>query len=685
VPIPEPHFACHSRIAGATVIRRVASAVIAIAAFALLPVAVAAADDASTVTVVGTSDVQDSGLMPNLIKPAFQAAYPQYTLNYVSKGTGAAIQFAEAGTASGLLVHAASLENQFVAAGYSAETYGRAIFYGDYVLLGPASDPAGVLTGAPHDIAAALTAIATAGKAGKADFVSRGGTPGTTVEEHQIWALTSAPAAAGLTLCLVSAANGGGSAPSTAGGVCPSSQTPPTADAPPSWYHVTGLTQGPNILAADTCNFTNAASNGGNDCYVLTDRGTFNFLQSQGSLAHMGIVTRNNTPAAAGGQDLLVNSFHAYAISPTKFAGTPNVAINLPGAQAFLNFLTSPGFQSQLKSYLGGSNDPPFLADASPSLTAGTIPAVVAAGSAVTLTGSLRNAVPGTPALAGQTVTVSETIAGLPAGVPVGSATTDAAGNYSVTFAPTSSGSYQVTSGAITQIENPSLNPIFADLLQPAATAATPLSVQGGVTILSATPGPGQVVVTGSVAPGSGHANASAAILARPQGSTAAFTQIASTPLGAGVGTFSITAPLAAGKWQVEASFQDPGRVLAATSSALSITVPAKPGAATPASAVSIKTLSVKRGKVTLGGSISPAATGSASYVRLLAQRGARLGGASKAAAFSSVSKISLGSGRKTFTFHVTLRRHYRWALQLEYVHGHKLVTYSHSRSVDVR
>ena len=94
--------------------------------------------------MVGTSDVFDSNLIQAVIKPGFEAAFPDVTLNYVSKGTGAAITFAEAGTASALLVHAASLENQFVGRlATRSRDFGRAIFYGDYVLLGPASDPAG--------------------------------------------------------------------------------------------------------------------------------------------------------------------------------------------------------------------------------------------------------------------------------------------------------------------------------------------------------------------------------------------------------------------------------------------------------------------------------------------------------------------------------------------------------------
>src|SRR5262245_53886981 len=174
------------------------------------------ADDSSTLTVVGTSDVFDSNLVQTVIKPGFEAAHPGITLNYVSKGTGAAIDFAKAGTASALLVHAASLENQFVGQGYSLEPFGRAIFWGDYVLLGPASDPAGVMTGSSsEDIVQAFQKIAAAGANGDATFVSRGGTPGTTVQEHAIWALTS-----GVDTCTVDNTNGGGSQPSTATGAC---------------------------------------------------------------------------------------------------------------------------------------------------------------------------------------------------------------------------------------------------------------------------------------------------------------------------------------------------------------------------------------------------------------------------------------------------------------------------------
>ena len=112
----------------------------------LVAPALASADTSSTLTIVGTSDVNDSGLVPNLIQPAFNKAFPQYTFKYVGSATGAAIQNAENGTGgpSALIVHAASLENQFVANGFSYNNqYGYAIFTNDFVLAGPTGDPAG--------------------------------------------------------------------------------------------------------------------------------------------------------------------------------------------------------------------------------------------------------------------------------------------------------------------------------------------------------------------------------------------------------------------------------------------------------------------------------------------------------------------------------------------------------------
>ncbi len=117
--------------------------------FALSPPASRAETNSTTLTIVGTSDVSDSGLS-NVLTADFTSFYDNahrgvhISVGYKGEGTQAAITDAEAGNGSALLVHAASLENQFVGSGFSLEKYGRAVFHGDFVLLGPTSDPAHV-------------------------------------------------------------------------------------------------------------------------------------------------------------------------------------------------------------------------------------------------------------------------------------------------------------------------------------------------------------------------------------------------------------------------------------------------------------------------------------------------------------------------------------------------------------
>ncbi len=660
-----------------------------VASLVLFP-ALAAADTGTTLTVVGTSDVSDSNLMANVIQPGFSAAYPQYTFKYVGTATGTAITNAKTGVGgpSVLIVHAASLENQFVADGYSYEPYGRAIFTNDFVLAGPSAnpDPAGVLAGAPHDIVAAFAAVATAGAAGNAEFASRAGSPGTTVAEHQIWQKVAALATppAGLLLCTVSAANGGGATPIASGqGVTASGQAcPATTFTPPSWYYVNSLTQGPNIVFANACSGAPGLVAG--HCYVFTDRGTYASLASNATIPNLQIVTRDNSATAPGGATLLINYFHAYVINPAKFTGQPNIQINVPAALAFVNYLTSPAFQSQLKTYLNGSNDPPFVADASPIITTAGFPAVDPPGAPVTVTGSVVNAEPGFPPPANVPVTVSQLTSGL--SVPVGSGATDANGHYSIGFVPTSSGNFQVSTGLITQIEIPSLTPPFGDLLQPAASAVSAMSVQGGVAITSAKPTTGGVVVTGTVGPGAAHAQGTISILARPKGSIAAFAQIGGVALAPTQTTFSVTAPLAPGSWQVVAVFRDPTQVIAGTSVPVDVTVPST--AKGFSAAVSLKNASVRNGALSLSGSIAAAPNVSGAYVRLLGRRTQALTGSKKKTAgktFSRISKLTIAKGSTRFAFHVHLRRGYKWALELEYIQpGHK-ASFSKQSSISVR
>ena len=96
-------------------------------------------------------------------------------------------------------MHAASLENQFVASGYSYNNqFGNAIFTNDFVLAGPTGDPAGVGAERRHTTSRRRSRTSRPPGNGrpKATFFTRGGTTtasGTTVEEHQIWALVAQP------------------------------------------------------------------------------------------------------------------------------------------------------------------------------------------------------------------------------------------------------------------------------------------------------------------------------------------------------------------------------------------------------------------------------------------------------------------------------------------------------------
>jgi tungstate transport system substrate-binding protein len=544
------------------VIAAVASS-LALAAVTLTP-SVSQADDSKTLTVVGTSDVFDSNLIQAVIKPDFEAANPGTTFNYVSKGTGAAITFAEAGTASALLVHAASLENQFVADGYSYERYGRAIFWGDYVLAGPKADPDAVKSADQHDIVAAFEKVAAAGANGTANFVSRGGTPGTTVQEHAIWAQTT-----GVTLCTVSDANGGGETPSTTTGACPATVTPP------AWYHSTGLTQGPNIQAADTCNFT------GGGCYVFTDRGTFQYLQTQAGAAGIGnslaILVRDNSTTATGGNTLLVNSFHAYAINPARFTGSTRAGINNALAVKFLNFVTSPTEQAKIGNYLNGSNDAPFRPDAAPTVTANQPPKVVATGKSFTISGSITNVVPGTPALDDVTVQLLRLPTDTPTASPtaVASALTDSTGTYHLTYKPTHQAKYYVSVPGMTKLENTTLSPVFGDELHAIIKPLTTTShVSSTVTSVTATSKSGVVTFKGKLAPTVIGSKAHLSLYAvRTSTGSKTLKYIGQVKLKSGAKTFTAKFTLSKHSWKTQLKYVNVGIVDSGLSSVKTVSV----------------------------------------------------------------------------------------------------------------
>ena len=105
---------------------------------------VGSAAQADTIRVQSTTDTVDAGLVDGLLEPMYAQAQPGDTLDYVGVGTGRALDNARRGIADVVITHAPSLEQQFVTDGFSLEPSGRAIFYSDYVIVGPRADPAGV-------------------------------------------------------------------------------------------------------------------------------------------------------------------------------------------------------------------------------------------------------------------------------------------------------------------------------------------------------------------------------------------------------------------------------------------------------------------------------------------------------------------------------------------------------------
>jgi hypothetical protein len=107
----------------------------------------------------------------------------------------------------------------------------------------------------------------------------------------------------------------------------------------------------------------------------------------------------NQSARARGGQNLMLNVYNVYAINPRKFR-----SVNLQGALAFMDFLTSTSFQSALATFPSRQR-PGFFPAAAPRVTLSRRPRrTVSAGSRVTVTGTIRSAVPGAATLRGMSV-----------------------------------------------------------------------------------------------------------------------------------------------------------------------------------------------------------------------------------------------------------------------------------------
>jgi tungstate transport system substrate-binding protein len=100
-------------------------------------------------------------------------------VRHVGAGTGEALKISEKGNIDLVMVHARSLEEKFVAAGFGTERI--PFMYNDFVIVGPSSDPAGIR--GMKSATAALKQIAEK----SSPFVTRGDKSGTHVAESELW------------------------------------------------------------------------------------------------------------------------------------------------------------------------------------------------------------------------------------------------------------------------------------------------------------------------------------------------------------------------------------------------------------------------------------------------------------------------------------------------------------------
>ena len=224
-----------------------------LAGLAFLTGQVATAAEDRFITLASTTSTEQSGLFGAII-PAFKERIG-IDVRVVAVGTGQALKLGEKGDADALLVHDRTGEDRFVADGFGIDR--RDVMYNDFLLIGPAADPAGI-KGA-REATVALARIAEA----KAPFASRGDDSGTHRLELRLWQ------AAGLD---VKGAQGGG------------------------WYRDTGSGMGPTLNTA-----------AGMGAYVIADRATWAAFKN-----------RQDLTVLVEGDQRLYNPYGSILVNPAK-------------------------------------------------------------------------------------------------------------------------------------------------------------------------------------------------------------------------------------------------------------------------------------------------------------------------------------------------------------------------------
>jgi tungstate transport system substrate-binding protein len=203
------------------------------------------------IVMASTTSTEQSGLFKYLL-PAFKQA-SGIDVRVVAVGTGQALDTGRRGDADVVFVHDTAAEEKFVVEGFALQRL--PVMYNDFVLVGPASDPAQVKG---NDVAAGLKRLASGG----APFISRGDKSGTHAAELRLWKQ------AGIDL----AANR------------------------PAGYKECGCGMGPALNMGSSVNG-----------YVLTDRGTWLSFKNRGELVVL-----------VEGDKSLFNPYGVMVVNPAK-------------------------------------------------------------------------------------------------------------------------------------------------------------------------------------------------------------------------------------------------------------------------------------------------------------------------------------------------------------------------------
>ena len=496
---------------------RLGAVAVAVAA-ALIAAPGAGAQQKRPLIVQSTTSVRDSGVLDQLITPQFERRFPQYDLRFVAVGTGQAITNARAGQGDVLIGHAPALEQAFVREGFSYEPVGRTVMWNDFVVVGPASDPAGVMRAARNDAVGAFEAIAAAGAAGRANFVSRGDNSGTNTKERDIWGLSA---------------------------VAHTALDEPAG--PPAWYHKAGLGM------ADTLRLTQQCPFAGGGCYTITDRGTLQQLVDNGAITALRTVMDDQRATARGGRNLMLNVYNVYAVNPRVFP-----SVNLQGALAFMDFLTSKAFQDALARFPSRAR-PGFFPAAFPRVTLRRRPRrVVSARRVVTFSGTIASAVPGADPLAGLTVGLAR----LPTAVtPVvlARSTAGSTGTFRLRRRLTRSGTLFLTT------------PRFRNL-SPLTRSLGRFTVRASVSLTGVRTNGGGAVLRGRAFPAAGRRRAVLQVRARRPGGRLAVVR--RVRLRSSSSRYRVGVKLPSGVWQLSTRYVDPGVVASGTSRVHSVSVP---------------------------------------------------------------------------------------------------------------